>query len=205
MPLPARSDATANRVALLDAAARLLVSVGPRAPLDAIAREAGVGIATLYRNFVDRDALMAALVDRAFALVEQLAGEAEHGGTEPVEAIRTFLLRLLDHRAQLVVLLGGVGCPAGTVAGNVASITAALDTVLRRGMRDGTIRSDAAAMDLLMAGAMLTNANLPERPWQQVGERHVNLVVDGMRARTDNSPLTAPLTPEELGRAAADS
>lgn len=199
-----RSDAAANRTALLDAAARVLAA-GPRASLDVIAREAGVGIATLYRNFTDRDELVAALMHRAFTLVAEFAAEAEHGGAEPVEALRTFLVRLLDHRAQLSLMLGGPGRRAGGPAPLVAPITAALDTVLRRGAQDGTIRPDASAIDLLVAGAMLANAQLPEPAWEQVARRHASLVVDGLRARPDSSALTSPLSPDELDRAFSGS
>ncbi len=60
-----RSDAAASRDALLDAAVRVLLRDGQRAPLDAIAREAAVGIATLYRNFADREELAAEVVHRS--------------------------------------------------------------------------------------------------------------------------------------------
>ena len=196
-----RSDAAANRTALLDAAARVLASAGPRASLDAIAREAGVGIATLYRNFTDRDELVAALMHRAFTLVAQFAAEAEHGGAEPVQALHTFLVRLLDHRADLTLMLGGPGRRAGVPAPLIAPITADLDAVISRGVREGTIRPGVSAVDILVAGAMLANAQLPEPAWEQVARRHASLIVDGLRARTDSSALTAPLSPDELDRA----
>lgn len=53
-----RADATRNRDALLRAARELLVERGLDVPLDAVARHAGVGPATLYRRFADRDALL---------------------------------------------------------------------------------------------------------------------------------------------------
>lgn len=58
---------------------------------------------------------------------------------------------------------------------------------------------------MLIAGAMLVEAQLPEHPWKQVAQRHVSLVVDGLRARPDNSVLTAPLSPAELDRVASGS
>lgn len=52
-----RVDADANRTALLDASERVLHRDGPGGPLELIAREAGVGIATLYRNLGSREDL----------------------------------------------------------------------------------------------------------------------------------------------------
>jgi AcrR family transcriptional regulator len=57
-PPAKRADAVANRTALLDAAARVLLRDGPGVALDVVARDAGVGIGTLYRSFSDRDEAM---------------------------------------------------------------------------------------------------------------------------------------------------
>lgn len=75
-PRRRRADARANRAALLDAAARAVMRDGYAVPLDRIAQEAGVGVATLYRNFADREALITALVDRSYQLVADLARTA---------------------------------------------------------------------------------------------------------------------------------
>ncbi len=56
-----RADAQKSRRLLLDAACALLIEVGPDASLEAIARRAGVGIATLYRHFPQRSALVTAV------------------------------------------------------------------------------------------------------------------------------------------------
>src|SRR5258708_7601532 len=61
-PVRLRADARRNRDQILSAARDVFVEVGPGAPFDAIARRAGVGIATLYRRFPDRQALMRAVV-----------------------------------------------------------------------------------------------------------------------------------------------
>jgi AcrR family transcriptional regulator len=55
---PLRADARDNRRRLLDAARDVFIEQGPGAPLDEIARRAGTGIATLYRRFPDRQALI---------------------------------------------------------------------------------------------------------------------------------------------------
>ena len=49
-----RADARRNREQILTAARDIFAEQGPDAPLDAVARRAGVGIGTLYRRFADR-------------------------------------------------------------------------------------------------------------------------------------------------------
>ena len=55
---PLRADARDNRRRLIEAARDVLIERGPAAPLEEIARRAGTGIATLYRHFPDRQALI---------------------------------------------------------------------------------------------------------------------------------------------------
>lgn len=57
-----RADAQANRAALLAVARRLIATRGARVTLSAVAEEAGIGIATLYRNFPTHRALLHAVI-----------------------------------------------------------------------------------------------------------------------------------------------
>ena len=74
---PQRKDAQRNREAILCAARELFAERGD-VPMYEVARLAGVGQATLYRNFPDRRNLVAALLEEHLERVEQLA--AEHDG-----------------------------------------------------------------------------------------------------------------------------
>jgi len=84
---PLRADAQRNRERLLDAAVRAFAQEGPDVTLDAIAKDAGVGIGTLYRHFPTREALFEAVyrheVDQLSALAEQ-----QRAGEAPVDALR---------------------------------------------------------------------------------------------------------------------
>ncbi|MCC2314046.1 TetR/AcrR family transcriptional regulator [Cellulomonas xiejunii] len=75
----ARRDAARNRAAVIAAAERVFATQGLTAPLSEVAREAGVGRATVYRHFPDRNALAAALyghhLDDAEALAAARAGQ----------------------------------------------------------------------------------------------------------------------------------
>src|SRR5947209_16900709 len=76
MPSVLRADARRNRDRILDAAAEVFAELGPDAPIDEIARRAGVGHGTVFRRFPTKEALRAAvLVARLGAMqvhVEQL-------------------------------------------------------------------------------------------------------------------------------------
>ena len=103
-----RRDARANRERLLSAARAVLREHGADAPLDAIARAAGVGIGTLYRHFPDRQALLEALAEEHVAhlvsIVESLDGidgwEALVSFLEQVVALQERNLELRDALLQ---------------------------------------------------------------------------------------------------------
>src|SRR5213076_1687635 len=97
-----RADALANRARILSAARDTFVELGPSAPLEEISRRAGTGIATLYRRFPDRQALLP-------AILEELP---QHD--EELERLRTEGSRLLDE-------LVAAAHDAGTLRAEVTS------------------------------------------------------------------------------------
>lgn len=95
-------DASPRRVHILSVAARLLVHYGPRKTTVAdIAREAGVGVGTVYLEFRSKDAIVAALSRDRFARVGAAMREAARGASTPTEAVRAALdartRALLEH------------------------------------------------------------------------------------------------------------
>lgn len=65
-PKPLRADAVRNIEKIVRAARDVYAELGPDVPLDEVARRAGVGIATLYRRFPDKGALLRAVIDQQF-------------------------------------------------------------------------------------------------------------------------------------------
>src|SRR5262249_35504009 len=78
-----RADALRNRERIVAAAREVFVAHGPDAPLDEIARRAGIGNATLYRHFPDRDALLHEVVRSVLA---RMVDHAESAATEEPDA-----------------------------------------------------------------------------------------------------------------------
>lgn len=186
---PLRRDAAVNRDRILTAAAIAIKREGEKVPLDTIARDAGVGIGTLYRRFPTREAIFAALAVRSYRLVLDTAHRAAESADTAVECIAFFLDETIKHRADLVLPFHG-----GPVTNDASAIAlrseigATIDKILRRGRRDGTVRQGVVASDVIIMGALLAEP-LPHAPnWDQVARRLARMYLDGLSA-TSAAPL----------------
>lgn len=180
-----RADSIRNRELLLEAAARIFSVGGQQASLEAVARQAGVGIGTLYRHFPTREALFEAVyrheVDHLVELAERLAREAS-----PVEALRTWLhanIRLIATKKGMVAALQPVSYGTNELkAYSFERLTAALGLLLERGIAADELRSDIAPDDLYrtLIGILYSQGTAD---WQPTALRLVDVFVDGLRKR----------------------
>ncbi|MCY0950630.1 TetR/AcrR family transcriptional regulator [Streptomyces sp. H27-S2] len=199
---PQRRDARRNRQLLVEAGHEVFTEQGLQAPLDVIARRAGVGNATLYRHFPTR----AALVDAVFR--DQLTGTTEAG--ERARAAADAWTGLNDY---LQAVFGTLAADRGTndlMTTHVEGIEAldavhahnreTMELLLERGREEGAIRADVTTADILFALAALgravpalTTATTPDA-WH----RPLALLLDGLRPAP--APLPGPaLTTAQLG------
>ncbi len=184
-----RRDALANQERVLAAAVTTMLRHGQNVPMATIAAEAGVGVATLYRRYATREALLEALTERSFRMVLEVALEAaSHDGTG-LHAVGWFLDRTLEHRAELVLPLHGgpTDLPAGTVAVRTA-VHRALERLLVRGREDGSLRADVTAADIVVFGAMIAQPLAPG--WEPAARRQTALFLRGL-----SPPLVAGPAP----------
>lgn len=105
-----RSDAARNRARILEAAGRLFAERGvEEVSMDDVAKEAGVGKATLFRRFGDRAGLALALLDQRERELQEamLRGPAPLGpGAPPLDRLVAFidaLIDLLDSQTELII------------------------------------------------------------------------------------------------------
>jgi AcrR family transcriptional regulator len=182
---PLRADAQRNRDKLLDAAVRAFSRGGPEVTLEAIAKDAGVGIGTLYRHFPTREALVEAAYRNELARLcdvvpELLAAEP------PDRATRIWMDRFVDYMAtkhgmadalRAVIASGG-----NPFAESRDRLLAAVTALLEAGVAAGTLRSDIAPSDVLtsLSGVSMVTANQAQ-PDQ--ARRILDLLVDGLRYR----------------------
>ncbi|MBS2539251.1 TetR/AcrR family transcriptional regulator [Catenulispora sp. NF23] len=187
-----RRDAADNRDRVLAAAATAVRREGIAVPMATIAADAGVGVGTVYRHFPCREALLNALTHRSFELVlaaATRAAEANADAGEPgVEAVRRFLDRTVEHGGDLVMPMRG-GPPAldeRTVAVQSA-VHAQLRALLQAGVRDGSIRADVTAGDLVIFGALLTERLPHVADWNTAARRVIDVYAAGL------APTAPPL------------
>ncbi|NKY26202.1 TetR/AcrR family transcriptional regulator [Nocardia gamkensis] len=182
---PLRADARRNRDRLLEVAVRAFSHEGPEVTLEAIAREAGVGIGTLYRHFPTREALIDAAYRNELA---RLCDSVDDLLTAlpPDQALRTWMDRFVDYMTAkrgmgdaLRALIASGGNPFSESRDR---LTAAVATLLRAGASAGTLRSDVSPEDVLvgLSGVSLATENAERR--EQAG-RLLDLLVDGLRPR----------------------
>ncbi|MFF4029929.1 TetR/AcrR family transcriptional regulator [Streptomyces sviceus] len=199
-----RRDARRNRELLVEAAHEVFTEQGLEAPLDVIARRAGVGNATLYRHFPSRAALVDA-VFRDLLTGTMAAGELARAATDPWEGLVGYLKAVFAVLATdrgtndlMTTHLEGVESLQAVHAHNRAT----MDLLLRRGHEEGSIRADATTEDVLFALAALGRAvpSLATAAGPEAWRRPLALLFDGLRASPAVAPLPSPaLTADQLG------
>ncbi|KPI16998.1 regulatory protein TetR [Actinobacteria bacterium OK074] len=180
---PLRADAQRNRDKILAAAVRVFTEDGLDAHFERIAREAGVGTGTLYRNFPTREALIeAAHRNEVVQLCDAVPGLL--AALEPREALRVWMGRFIDYATAKTGLADAlravVASGADPYTHSHALMREAIGTLLAAGAAAGTVRSDVGADDMFatLAGIALTSAR-PEQRAQ--AERLLDFTMDGLR------------------------
>ena len=189
-----RADAQRNRERVLEAAKIVFSAGGPDASLEAVAREAGVGIGTLYRHFPTREALYEAVYRREVEQLSELAEELKSDGA-PVEALRRWLRANVEFVATkkgmaAALALAAGGAPSELTAFSFERLTKAVGALLDRAAASGEIRTDISPEDLLrtLVGMCL----LHDQPGWQVGViRMLDVLVDGLRVKSGANPQPA--------------
>ena len=199
-----RADAQRNRDRLVEVAREVFKERGLDAPLDEIARRAGVGAGTLYRHFPTRETLLVAAHHRQLALVCETATALAARHTA-AEATRLWLEHFLDYAMassdMCTALNAAITSEADPFAHAHALLSGAVTTLLDAGARDGSLRSDIAPGDaLLLVGGIATAA---QRATREQVHRLIGLLVDALSAPRP-CPYPAPPSQVEPGRRATD-
>ena len=180
-----RADAQRNTERLIVAARQAFAAHGPNAPLDDIARAAGVGAGTLYRHFPTRLALFEAVYRDS---VERLCADGDRlAATEsPADAMVDWLkgfVTVVSQKRGLAAALTEEGRASELFAQCHGMINATGAALLDRAKAAGAVRDEVALGDLLkMAKAFALAAETsPEGP--ALAERLLVLSMDGLRPR----------------------
>ncbi|MFE0103719.1 TetR/AcrR family transcriptional regulator [Streptomyces sp. NPDC059009] len=183
---PLRADAQRNREKILAAAVRVFTEEGLNAHFERIAREAGVGTGTLYRNFPTREALIEAAYRNEVARLCDAAPELL-AAMPPREALRAWMGRFVDYataKRGMADALRAVVASGGDPYGHSRElIQKAIVALMEAGTESGAFRTDIRPTDLFaaLAGIALTSSD-PDRRDQ--ADRLLGLILDGLTSRS---------------------
>jgi AcrR family transcriptional regulator len=179
-----RADGERNRARLITAAKRAFAEGGPAISLEPIAREADVSIATLYRHFRTRDALISAVyrqeVDILIEAADQLMTERE-----PATALREWLMLFVEFLSAKHGIAGAmttlIGGPEVLYSKTRDRLTFPITALVAGAVETGAFRNDIEPLDLLRALTGMAYVR-PDKNWKQSAVRMVDILLDGMQS-----------------------
>jgi AcrR family transcriptional regulator len=179
-----RADARRNRAKVLVSARTLFAEQGLDAQIDEIARDAGVGVGTVYRHFPTKEDLLQALADERFvglAEAAETALEAEDPGEGFVEFM-TYSARVMAEDRALSEAMDQLPGLCRLAAERVEMLRLTGE-VLSRAQESGDVREDLVAEDIpaLVCGlgrAVRSEVERPTMSW----ERYLEIMLAGLRA-----------------------
>jgi AcrR family transcriptional regulator len=178
-----RADAERNRARLLDAARAAFASGEASVTLEQIARDAEVGIGTLYRHFPSREALVEALYRKELGDLCAGAGDLLEA-LPPERALRAWMDRFADwvaaKREMADALRAVFTSGAVSVSQARGELTAAVKQILDVGIADGTLRDDVRPEDVVAMVIGIFTATSLAGGREQL-ERMFDLLVDAVR------------------------
>ena len=190
---PLRADAERNRRRILDAAAELFSERGLGVTLNDVAHHAGVGVATVYRRYPDRDLLIDALFDeRMDELVAIISARlADPDPWNGLVGALADLLEVQEGDAGLKELLLSSRRGRGGIAGLRERIAPLLGQLLERATAAGVVRGDIERQDVAVIQIMLSavidcSRDVAPGLWR----RYLEILLQGLRAE--------PTAPREL-------
>ncbi|MCF3962670.1 TetR/AcrR family transcriptional regulator [Streptomyces fuscigenes] len=200
-----RADALRNRERIVSAAREMFVEFGPEAPLDEIARRAGIGNATLYRHFPDRSALLVEVVRSVMSRAVESAERVSAEEPDPFVALCRYVHEAADERiGALCTLLSGDFKPhRADLDVERLRLTEAVEAMMERARQAGRLRQDVGHGDLMVALAQLSRP-LPGTGCMDIDRfthRHLQLFLDGLEAPARSALPGRSATLEDLRRA----
>ena len=179
-PRRLRADAARNSEKILRAARAIYAESGPDASLEEIARRAGVGIATLYRRFPNKEELVRAALEQKITEEMSPAISGALADSDPLRALATLWEASVSFAAQERGLLGAVR-DSGSLASELSEpFYEALMVVTRRAQIAGRVRADLVPDDLHRITVMLLSVLHTVQPGSAGWKRYITLLLDGL-------------------------
>ncbi len=175
-----RVDAQANRVRILDVAEEVFGKGGEAASTEEVARLAGVGIATVFRHFPTKAALLQAVLVRRF---DRLREQAEALLDSPDPAFFDFFRHLVADAATKIAIGGALVDAGGDRDGEAArassSLRRAVGALLLQAQQAGAVRHDVELPEVYALLVATAHTDVDD----QVKARALAIVIDGLAPR----------------------
>jgi AcrR family transcriptional regulator len=183
-PRALRADAERNRQRVLEVAQEVFAKEGLSAPIDEIARRAGLGVGTLYRHFPTKEALFEAIV---VGRMEGLVSHARAGAKadDPGSAFFDFLERMVAEGAakkDFLTALAGTGVDMQRIAAIKQQMKRAVAVLLERAQKARAVRDDVETVDVLTLVMGSVGAADQHGAGPRERSRLLAVIFDGLRA-----------------------
>jgi AcrR family transcriptional regulator len=177
---PLRADAARNMERILRAARDVYGELGPEAPVEAVARRAGVGERTLYRRFPAKADLVRAALDQSIAEDLTPAIDKARRADDPLRGLAQLIEAAISLGAREHNLLAAAH-RAGSLDSDISnSLNEALHHLVRRAQQAGRVRADLVADDLPRLIAMLYSVLSTMDSDNDGWRRYVALILDAI-------------------------
>jgi AcrR family transcriptional regulator len=189
---PLRADARRNRERVLTAARAVFGEQGREAQMDDVARQASVGVGTVYRHFPTKEALLEALAVDAFERLVVTARENLANVADPWEALTRTLwagAEILTADRALSEVMSEIPGPVPIGLDTQRELNETMAELLRRAQAAGALRPDVVLDDLPMVMCGIGAATRKSHQCPGSWRRHLAIVVDGLRASSASGPL----------------
>lgn len=189
-----REDARQNRRRILDAAREVFTRRGLDVPMAAVARRAGVGLATLYRHFPNRQALLAEVFDRQWTECVSVVDDAL-ADPDPWHAFRTAVERLgaLQAVGHELTTAFAAALPAAVDLGTARlEAERKLAELVRRAKATGRLRADFRVEDLVLLLKAVSGVATSTAEATPASRRLVAYLLQSFEAAPDR-PLPPPV------------
>lgn len=201
-----RSDARRNREKILAAASELFTREGAGLCMDDLARRAGVGHATVFRRFPNKEELILAMFEDRLADVAAAVEEAA-GAEDPWEGIVAAMTAIAERQARDRGLMEAVGTEVfGSPRLREARerVVAPMADLLARAQEAGQVRGDLAPIDVFFLITAAGHVSPCHFDIPDLWRRYLGVILDGIRP-AGASPLSPPApTPAEFEAAIAN-
>jgi AcrR family transcriptional regulator len=188
-----RADALRNRTRLIDAAVAVFAEHGLDVSVARIASRAGVGTATLFRNFPTKDDLIYAVIEARVTELLELARRALEAD-DPAESFEQFLFGVADIQVRDRGFFEAIHShliDEPELLQCKLEMNGVADKILKRAQKAGVVRKDVVAEDLRFIVSSAVSHDAAARP--DLHRRYLQIMLDGLRPeRASRLPVAAP-------------